>query len=282
LERRTTQQSSQLDALAHYGVEAHLNVDGHYSLPAHDHPHYELLYILRGARGVEVDGRPYTAHGGDLMLFRPNQRHREWACSEQISYMVLRFDPERLQDADIAMPTADLLPPVMRLPGRERFVDLLGRMLEEHRRPQEDSRALLGIYLVEFLVLLQRAVREAGIAADGDGDTGMQRIRRALALMQRSWNESLSLDELAAEAFMSPSHFAHVFKQVTGESPKSYQIRERLEQACRLLAETDQSAAEIALQLGYDTPSFFYRQFKSKMGLTTGEYRRRTRRATEK
>lgn len=254
-----------------------LNCDGKYRIAPHAHPHFELLYVLRGTRMVRMHGRTHRARGGNLIVFRPGEEHEEWGGSKRISFFVIRFYPHELETMKLSFPPTERIGPVIPLPQRDRFQELLGRIVEERKRPKDGTDLLLGAYLVEFVVLLGRAV-EASQQGEGRGDSDPRaRIHMAVENMRRNLTSDLNLEELARSAFMSVSHFSHVFKEATGESPKSYLIKERIEKAKQQLAETDHSAQEIAQSLGYESPYFFYRQFKQKTGMTTAEYRRQTR-----
>ncbi len=261
--------------LADGRIEAHFKVN---QLAGRDrphlHPHFELLYIINGVRGVELDGARYEAGAGDLLVFRPGDPHVEFPGTPTVSYIVFRFRPDELAGPGLEFPRLDGLGPVFPLPRRGEFYQLFLRMLEEQERPGEDSQLLLGSYLVEFIVKLRRAVREAVRTRFGEeGDTIQYRINNAMDLMQRNLAEDIDLKKVAKRVFMSVSHFSHTFKEKVGESPKRYLIRERIEKAKELLTGTDRPATEIAEQLGYESPYFFYRQFKSKTGMTVKEFR---------
>ncbi|MEP0969757.1 MULTISPECIES: AraC family transcriptional regulator [Cyanophyceae] len=61
-------------------------------------------------------------------------------------------------------------------------------------------------------------------------------------------NRELSLAELASVVNISPTYFASLFKQTMGISPHQYVIRQRVEQAKRMLSKTNLAIADIALQ----------------------------------
>ena len=69
--------------------------------------------------------------------------------------------------------------------------------------------------------------------------------RRALDLIRERLSEDISLEELAAEARLSPFHFARMFKQSVGVPPRVYLTRLRMEKACELLETTDLPVTEI-------------------------------------
>ena len=238
----------------------------------HCHPHFELLYLIKGRRRFFFNNTEYEAGAGDLIVFRPSDAHVEYAGTTHVSYFVLRFRPEELTEAKIEIPQVLLqLGPVIPLPDQNRFVDLFQRMMEE-RGGDDDNRVLQRLYLAEFLIWLQRALQKTITVKDA---TSRVRIKDAIPLLQQNLNDELNLNQIAKRIFMSPSRFSHVFKEQTGTSPKKFQIAQRIARASELLTSTTLSTREIASQLGYDAPYYFYRQFRQKTGLTPSEYRRR-------
>lgn len=93
--------------------------------------------------------------------------------------------------------------------------------------------------------------------------------------MARNPAEEFSLERLAAQAQLSKFHFSRLFKAATGRSPSRYHLDLRMNAARRLLRETDRSIIEIALEVGYPSPSRFAQLFRREAGLTPSEYRRR-------
>ncbi|MDQ0314926.1 helix-turn-helix domain-containing protein [Amorphus orientalis] len=101
--------------------------------------------------------------------------------------------------------------------------------------------------------------------------------RRALELMQARLAEDISLDELAAEAGLSPFHFARMFKQSVGVPPRVYLTRLRVEKACDLLEHSDLPITAIALEVGYSSNQVLARVFAKHMRVTRSDYRRAVR-----
>src|SRR5262249_4399139 len=71
-----------------------------------------------------------------------------------------------------------------------------------------------------------------------------RRIRRSVELMHTQIDQDLTLKALAAASYLSPFHFARLFKKLTGSSPHNYLAGIRATRAQFLLAETDLSIAE--------------------------------------
>ncbi|WP_040485231.1 helix-turn-helix domain-containing protein [Lutibaculum baratangense] len=101
--------------------------------------------------------------------------------------------------------------------------------------------------------------------------------RRCLDLMRARLSEDVSLDELAAEARLSPFHFARMFKQSVGVPPRVHLTRLRMEKACELLALTDLPITEIAQEVGYSSNQVLARVFVKHQRMTPSDYRRAVR-----
>jgi AraC family transcriptional regulator len=96
------------------------------------------------------------------------------------------------------------------------------------------------------------------------------------AILQHPEDEH-SLDKMAAEAGVTPSHFCRIFKKANGVSPHQYVIKARLGRAQELLANSDTPLALIADSLGFTSQSHFTRAFRQFTGRTPSEFRRQDR-----
>jgi AraC family transcriptional regulator len=101
--------------------------------------------------------------------------------------------------------------------------------------------------------------------------------RRSLELMRARLSEDISLDELAAEAQLSPFHFARMFKQSLGVPPRLHLTRMRMEKACELLEQTDLPITEIAFEVGYSSNQVLARVFLKHRQMSPSDYRRAVR-----
>ena len=99
------------------------------------------------------------------------------------------------------------------------------------------------------------------------------RLKRAIAYLHDHLADDIGLDDLAAQAAMSPYHFARAFKAATGRSPLQYVIVERIEAAKLLLTTTHLPVAEIAHRVGYGDVSRFGQHFKRATGMTPAVFR---------
>ncbi|NRF93749.1 response regulator [Paenibacillus frigoriresistens] len=89
--------------------------------------------------------------------------------------------------------------------------------------------------------------------------------------------ESLSLNEVCSQVFMSSSYFSLLFKQYSGVTFVDYLTQYRLEKAKELLGMTQLKTCDIALRIGYNDPKYFNVIFKRHIGMTPKEYRNSVR-----
>lgn len=102
-----------------------------------------------------------------------------------------------------------------------------------------------------------------------------RRLRRAIEYMHAHYDRELELAEIAQSAFLSEYHFARLFKRLTGLTPHHYLAAVRIEEAKRMLAETDLGIATISSAVGYASQSHFTKIFRVITGLTPARYRDR-------
>ena len=86
--------------------------------------------------------------------------------------------------------------------------------------------------------------------------------------IQANLNQTITLEELAALASLSPRHFSRKFKLHTQMSPNQYVIRCRVETAELLLLHTDIPIADIAILVGFHSQSHLNRHFKRILKVT--------------
>jgi AraC-like DNA-binding protein len=97
------------------------------------------------------------------------------------------------------------------------------------------------------------------------GSQGHQ-IAEAIDWLKGNYARPLRIDELAAQVYMSPSTFHHHFRGLTAMSPLQYQKWLRLNEARRLMLTERLDAASAALQVGYESPTQFSREYRRRFG----------------
>ncbi|MBK1877614.1 helix-turn-helix domain-containing protein [Pelagicoccus mobilis] len=125
------------------------------------------------------------------------------------------------------------------------------------------------VNILERLLLRLDSVNERTQSLRIDG-----RIEHALVYMMNHSKEKLSVAEVAKVVGLSPSRFAHLFKEETNESFGGRLEQMRLKEGKILLSErVSLSIAEVAHQIGYDDPLYFSKRFRKAFAISPKAFR---------
>ncbi len=111
-----------------------------------------------------------------------------------------------------------------------------------------------------------------------DGESKKQQsdlLNQAIEFIDAHYKEeSLSLDRVAKKVNISPNYFSAIFSQEVGLTFIEYLTGKRIDEAKRMLLQTDKRSGEIALAVGYKDPHYFSFVFRKVTGCSPSEYRR--------
>jgi AraC family transcriptional regulator, arabinose operon regulatory protein len=229
-----------------------------------------LTYTLSGQGVYRLDGQDYPCNAGDVTILLPRTPHDyRTAQGSRWNFCWAHFIPRpqwlgwlqltRRADGLILLPIDSEI-------VQERISAAFVRLLGDSKHSARYSDELAQNALEEILLLTTQADARNSPRFD-------PRIEQALAYITAHPDAAISVDQLAAMVAMSPSGFAHLFKAQVGVSPMQMHLRLRLRQAARLLEYTARSVQEIALDLGFQSPFHFSRQFKAWYGVSPKGYR---------
>jgi transcriptional regulator GlxA family with amidase domain len=125
-----------------------------------------------------------------------------------------------------------------------------------------------------FLIDVNKAPQSAYAMFSSQKLHDDQDILRVQSIIERHPERTPRVDRLAREAAMSPRTFARRFRQSTGNSPREYIQRVKIEAAKRAL-ESGERISSVAGVAGYSDAAAFRRLFARVTGLTPADYRAR-------
>lgn len=240
---------------------------------------YSLLTVLKGKLDYGLDGKRHELTGWQSVVLEPNVSIT--ATGNQAELLFFTFSASLvLQHAT----TMRLIPPKSTISfGRTHQAgdQKLDAMLAEFAVELEDDkpgkeivmRALVEQVLVHILrhYSQPRLSDQLELSRVGLVD---RRIRRSVELMHTQLDQELTLKALAAASYLSPFHFARLFKKLTGSTPHNYLAGIRATRAQLLLAGTELSVTEVGAQVGYLSASHFTKAFRLATGTTPREFRK--------
>lgn len=126
--------------------------------------------------------------------------------------------------------------------------------------------------LLELLYLVAAADRDGQMVAGLSATHEHQGKRNILRIMENHCFRNLTVGDYAAMTGRSLSSFNREFRRLTRTSPKQWLINRRLEKARELLNDSNLSVTDVALEVGYESPSHFIKMFREKYKVTPKQH----------
>ena len=105
-------------------------------------------------------------------------------------------------------------------------------------------------------------------------DYRARQLREIVGYLGEHFTEPLSLPEVASHFGLSPQYFSTFFRENFGRTFTQHINSLRIEQAARLLRETDLPVMEVGFSVGFDNFSYFIKRFRSVYGVSPSHYRK--------
>lgn len=112
------------------------------------------------------------------------------------------------------------------------------------------------------------------IIQQSDSGKNIQKMKKAIEYIQEHYADDLNMAVVSNHISMNYTLFSYSFKQYTGSNFVNYLKDIRMEEAKKLLAETDMKIIEISQSVGYDNEKHFMKIFKSTCGVSPTKYRK--------
>ena len=256
---------------------------------------HEMVYCHRGAFTVYYDGRIVTANAGEVLIIPPKVPHRlNYSQSIEVYWVHLDFFYHKDQDLlaryiafdkekalspegytlDYARPQLVIKPhhslpmiyPVQdKKNTRSTFLELIDLFDKKPYNWIQLTKGYMNHLLAETLMYLE-PMKSSGTASTLISDATKD-------YLLENPHRKVTVDELANRFHYHPDTLRRLFKKETGLTLKSYETDLLLNKIRQLLADTDMSLEQIAETLQMTDRSHLIKFFKSKTGLTPGDYR---------
>jgi len=271
---------------------------------------FHLITEGRGYARMEQDGRPVPFAAGDIVMFPQGDAHlmgngppvtpvdsakqlqqvlaegrllSQFGGGGELTKLIcgyLTCDPQLSQIFLAGLPS------IIKINIRD---NASGQWLENSLRFSVDhadvsrpggEAVLAKLSEVLFIESLRRYIAQlphtqtGWLAGVRDAEVG-----KALAVLHRRPAHPWTIAALAHEVGVSRSVLAERFRRYLSETPMGYLTRWRLQLGAQLLTSTNDSVAEVAGQVGYESEPAFNRAFKREFGLPPARYRTQTKSA---
>jgi len=245
----------------------------------HYHPEYELTYIVQG-RGYRIVGNSYEYFcAGDLVLLGSNLPHT-WSST---------LDDDADSEAIVIQFSKDFISPFLQLTEST----LIKNMLETSVRgvsfeatetivskivglteSKGVDRILDLLSILDDLSTKQNKLIAPNTFHNLVSKKSEMRINKVCLFIQNYFCNKIALKEVADLIYLTESNFCKFFKKATGKTYSDYLNELRINEACRLLVQSEKTISQISFECGFETLSYFNRVFLNKVGATPSNYRK--------
>jgi len=250
----------------------------------HFHSFFEIHILLCPNAWHLIEGTPYNITLHDFVLLRPSLLHKtEYLKGNPSKRLIINFlYPNNYFNNQIAYET--ILDPFSEQIPIFRFekehLSILIKLLNEifvlsKQLISEDVRKLM-IHqkFVEFLYQFWQLKEQNTYLNNKIGNETEKKIFSITSYIHNHYYESLNLESLSKQFFLSNCYLSHQFKKITGHTLTNYIQMTRIRNAQYLLINTSERITDISGQCGFTSFSQFNRVFRKFCGLSPTEFRK--------
>ena len=267
-----------------------MNFDRDFTCEGETHNFWELLYIDSGEVLCTADNRRFTMKAGEVTFHKPNEYHtfagmgKTDAIVSVISFECASGEMDYFNGKIVclnheektffgALMTEGLLAFEMEVPNDP----LVQRLNKRHDAPLGSSQALKNLLEV-FLIRLRRnkevVPKNARYNYKIGGVEVSREVKEVLDILTENLHNRLTVSDIAAQTHKSVSALNNLFSTYQKGGIIRHFNFLKIEEAKRLIRETELSFTQIAEQLAFDTPQYFSRCFRIFAGQSPQEYKR--------
>ncbi|MBI3832169.1 MAG: helix-turn-helix transcriptional regulator [Planctomycetes bacterium] len=244
--------------------------------PYQGHATLEIVFAVQGRAELALAGRRYALAEGDAGIILPHVPHLERIRNRNQGYHLLwlRVAPDHLSlhSSSYSRGTRFQLVRGASIPRSGAIGRCFESAAEESATRGPLWLQLVRARMVEGLALAIRHIETHGPGRNPD-QSRQGSVDVAKAFIQSHFSQDLSLELIASEVFLSPNYFSSLFTQVAGKTVIEYLHEVRIDEAKRLLAETDLPIRQVARRVGIPSPSYFCRLFRRTTGRAAKDFR---------
>ncbi len=251
------------------------------------HNFWEMVYVDKGCVQIQRDMETLTLRQGELLFHEPNEFHSIRSLESSPNIFVISFDCTSPAMAHFvryrALLDKTLKTYLSSIIKEAENTYIIPKNDPDLKKLKLKTSALLGgeqlikTYLEQFLIFLLRSITATTSAPsfpkkEADTDPLVQEIRQYLS---NRIGENFRVEMLCHKFGYSRSYLSRHFQSKTGQTLASYAMSLKVDEAKRLIRETDLNFAEISTRLSFENPQYFSRVFKKKTGMTPTEFKNR-------
>lgn len=243
----------------------------------HKHNFYHLVFIKNGKGWHEIDFQRHIVVSGAFFYMVPAQVHA-WSMSKETKGIVIEFENLNMISKEDFQVLSDALRPghdyvLFAKEAKKEISQLCELMLEEYEAEKKDFEMMLKLNLIKLIILYSRRaiVKPKSLSR-------VSKFREEFNdLVERNYKFHHNPEYYATFLKLTPKALTAKVNRIQGKNVREVLHERIILESKRLLAYSDLSISEIALELGFIDPNYFTRFFKLKTKTNPGKFRKNVR-----
>lgn len=257
-----------------------------FSYAGEQHDFWEMVYVDKGSILAQRDGEQLILKQGEILFHEPNEFHSIRSLNSSPNIFIISFHCTSPAMASFARYRTRLDKTL-----NTYLASIIREAEKTYKIPKNDpglkkltlrENALVGgeqlikTYLEQLLIFLLRSMINAKAQSfpqkDAVSDPLIEAIQQYLA---KNVEKNIRIEDLCKEFDYSRSYLSRRFQNKTGQTLTSYAMLLKVNEAKRLMRETDLNLSQISTRLSFENPQYFSRVFKRVTGMTPTEFKKR-------
>ncbi len=240
----------------------------------HWHDRIEILYLTRGEIHLQLNGEPYSAQAGDVVIIGPRTLHFATSGPEGASYHCIMFDLKTFCNGTAASEKyiKPLFNPDLRIAAVCSHPELIAS-IERLLQALSNTKGTAALTAIGIVYEILSSIHTHCADTFRQAQKKEEHFRDILEYIHENYTSKISNKDISRHFNYNETYFCRRFKAITGMTTTRYIQCLRLEKALELLKHSDDDISTIAWKCGFSDISYFSNSFKKDFHCTPSEYR---------
>ena len=241
----------------------------------HDY-HYEIAFILKGKTTYFFDLNKYELKENEVIFVNKKLPHLTVDDEkENCEKIIINFNDHFLKKSSLNFHflTEIFASPIFSVPDEHSgdFVHLLTELVYESDYPSSFSSKIINGNVYKLLVTMYRIITKTQLNKVLPTNPI---IEAATKYICKNFSENLTLEDVASKCHVNKCYLSKLFKSIMGVNFINYVNSIRIQNASKMLINSDMSIMEISEKCGFNSQNHFCEVFKNVKGVSAREFRK--------
>lgn len=249
--------------------------------PMHWHDSLEIVYVLKGHVDITIETETERVYEGEVEIINCDEAHRFFNGSKENRILRILINADffaRYYDVDnILFYTDTTGGEAQKSEKYEELRRYLAILLCEAAQKGDDYEDIIEDEILELLYYLLNNFHYLIYDEESlkENEVQFERYNRIIKYIYSNYSNKISLQDIAEREYLSSHYLSHEIKNNVGYNFKDFLNLTRVEEAIKLLLDSDKTLTEISEELGFSHTRYFNKHFKKHTGLTPMQYRKK-------